>query len=47
MIIIGFYKQQSSKSKVLEVYAIARVEPGRCRSAPVEEGRGLGMESMV
>ena len=43
-----FYKQQSSKSKFLEVCKIARVEPGSMHSgAPMEDCRGLGADTMV
>ena len=39
--IISFYKQWSSKSKVLEIHAIGGVIPGRLSGAPVgKEERG-------
>lgn len=46
--ITSFNKQWSSKTEGLEVHAIAGVESGRHRAAPVEkEGRGPGEDSVV
>lgn len=40
---MSFYKQQSSKTEVLEVLSITSAELTRCCSAPVEkDGRYLG-----
>ena len=43
-----FYKQRSSKSEVLEVYAITRAMPGGLSNAPVgKEARGPGADIVV
>jgi len=43
LIIMSFYNQQSSKTEVLEVCAMAGVEPNKHSSAAVDkEGRGPG-----
>lgn len=46
LIIASFYKKQNSKTKALEVCAMARVEPGGHSYALVEkEGRSLGQKT--
>lgn len=48
LIVARFYKQQSSRSKVLEAQTIAGVEPGELTVAPVKkEGRGPGADTML
>lgn len=46
-IITSFCKKWSSKSQVLEVPAIAWMDPGRCRGAPMEEESRGSRANMV
>ena len=45
--LLCFYKQQSSKTEVLEVHTVVSVEPGEYSSVPEKkEHRGLGTDSL-
>ena len=45
---MSFYNQQSSKTEVLEICAMAGVEPSKGSSVAVDKkGRGPGMDSVI